>query len=527
MTVASFLVLSAVHAGAALPPECAQPKLRDVRALKQLSTEDGSLSMALDSVATWCFDGEGKFNAGWRKSAREGPSPDCGRAIVACEKALELVKKSAAVRALATEALGDLEQPYLEARYSPKRAGIRDRPSEEANCHARARSELFAQAQAWMERSRLHAQIQSEYGDYRSWLYARGLVCQNLVAEARRKGTRVDFGTEAPRPVEPPSTPTAAKPLPQKWKELAERTAAQEADADFKKSFLASKEAKGCNCPRVNPGAIHRALETKEGGEAGLALLQAEDAANTQCAHCYLDAYVGWKQRSTKLCEAMPTLSEVELNKLEMSDEGAGVPQRCFDQARDARAATQRLSTRPLPPPAPLDEKPPPSVTAPAVVVAPAPAPKGLAPTSSSNLVTVGGLTYYRPPDAGVPQAPPASSAQVVSVPAALPSGSVVAPAARYDAFVPPQSYAPIISREEGRLYVRINMSSACVAEILPGPIQARNGDLLVVPVGARSIDVKSPCGGIAEIYFGKEPRPRFSEVFARNQPVSFEFRPQ
>ena len=70
-------------------------------------------------------------------------------------------------------------------------------------------------------------------------------------------------------------------------------------------------------------------------------------------------------------------------------------------------------------------------------------------------------------------------------------------------------------------------LSSACVAEILPGPIQARTGDLLLVPYGAQHLAVRSPCGGLAEIYWGKEPKPRFSEVFGRNQAIKFEFKTQ
>ena len=50
LVVVSFAnsVLSAVS----LPPECEPPALRDVLALKQLTSLDGSLSVGLDSVAT-------------------------------------------------------------------------------------------------------------------------------------------------------------------------------------------------------------------------------------------------------------------------------------------------------------------------------------------------------------------------------------------------------------------------------------------------------------------------------------------
>jgi hypothetical protein len=73
---------------------------------------------------------------------------------------------------------------------------------------------------------------------------------------------------------------------------------------------------------------------------------------------------------------------------------------------------------------------------------------------------------------------------------------------------------------------VRVFTSSACVAEVLPGPVQARTGDLLPVPPSAREITVRGPCGGFAEIYFGKEEKPRVAESFARNQPLRLQFRP-
>lgn len=75
-------------------------------------------------------------------------------------------------------------------------------------------------------------------------------------------------------------------------------------------------------------------------------------------------------------------------------------------------------------------------------------------------------------------------------------------------------------------MYVRVFTSSACVAEVLPGPVQARTGDLLPVPPSAKEITVRGACGGFAEIYFGKEEKPRVAESFARNQPLRLQFRP-
>jgi hypothetical protein len=125
---------------------------------------------------------------------------------------------------------------------------------------------------------------------------------------------------------------------------------------------------------------------------------------------------------------------------------------------------------------------------------------------------TVNGMSYYHPP--------------------ATTTGPVVtAPAPGFRAPTGPGSQEPNVplaspAREEGRFYVRLSMSSTCVAELSPGPIQARNGDLILVPFAAPSLEVKSACGGVAEIYYGKEPTPRFSEIFGRGQPVSFLFKP-
>jgi hypothetical protein len=161
--------------------------------------------------------------------------------------------------------------------------------------------------------------------------------------------------------------------------------------------------------------------------------------------------------------------------------------------------------------------------------------------TASSNLVTVNGMTYYRPGGAGSPPAAAAPAAggpiamldgggKVYAMPTSSPGMTgpgVPSPPGMTDTFVPPEAWAPIPPREDGRMYVRLSMSSACVAEIMPGPIQARTGDLLLVPYGAKNLAVRSPCGGLAEIYWGKEPKPRFSEVFGRNQALKFEFKTQ
>ena len=90
--------------------------------------------------------------------------------------------------------------------------------------------------------------------------------------------------------------------------------------------------------------------------------------------------------------------------------------------------------------------------------------------------------------------------------------------------YLKPSDYAPIPLRENGRMYVRVFTSSACFAEVLPGPVLARTGDLLPVPLFAKEIVVSGKCGGFAEIYFGREEKPRVSDSFARNQPLRLKF---
>ncbi len=636
-------------AAAPLPPECEQPELRDVLPLKQLAQLDGALSVGLDSVATWCFDPGGSWTGGLLPQPGKGkvkaskdaaPTGDCAKAIASCESSLKAADKST-LRELAATALKDLDRPYRGATYQAKRAGLKDKPNEKATCRSRERSELFSQAQARMDLARLTSQIQSEYANYKAWLMQESLKCRGDVATAKKAAkdnTRLAVENtpkpEAPKPepkAEPPPKISAttsaltanetaalkaepppanwvteretalARPMLEKWKYLAEQTARQETDRDYTLGFLASRELRACDCTRVNPAAIVRSIEKKEGGASGMALLQSEDGTNTRCTVCALDAYTAWKPRIEKQCRQMDQLTDFELEKLSQSDDANGIPPRCMDETKARRAEAKRLEAekkrkeeeeaarvratmvaQPVPAPAdagvavavktqipPLTALPPPPQpatgatpatggSAPAAAANAAPAttasaapPAPAQPTSNPNLVTVNGMTYYRPAlgDAGVPVAaatpavggsaappiaaaqtpPPPNDTKTVVTPSPPPTGPgiPVASAAPVESYVPPEAWAPIPPREDGRMYVRLSMSAACIAEITPGPIQARTGDLLLVPFGARQLAVKSPCGGLAEIYWGKEAKPRFSEVFPKNQAIKFEFKNQ
>ncbi len=237
-------------------------------------------------------------------------------------------------------------------------------------------------------------------------------------------------------------------------------------DRDYVSGFLPSRELRDCRCGRTNPGAILLQLEQ---GSAVQPLLQ-DDAKNTRCEQCLNDAFASWRRRVDGQCDLMDQLTEFELSVLERSDDGNGLPSRCFDAARLKRV-------RP-------DAGPLPSAT-------PPPGPVVSAPPTA------------QPPSAPSTRAPPV------------------------DTFSRPQDYAPVPLREDGRLYVRLFMSSACAAELWPGPLQARTGDLLLIPFGAPTMSVTGPCGGLAEVYWGREVTPRVSELFGRNQTLTLQFRPQ
>ncbi len=256
--------------------------------------------------------------------------------------------------------------------------------------------------------------------------------------------------------------------LLERWHGLADRRAACEADRDYTLGFLASHELAACRCERVAPSVVLARLEGLDPK-----MEAAEEKAHV-CEDCTQAAYDAWKMRSTKQCALIEKLSDYEVEVLTRSLDGQGLPPRCFDVVR-ARRPAGRTTT-------------------------------AAAPTSPDPRFVITRA------DAGVAPAAPAQA--VVTSPVA-------------DTFLKAQEWAPVPLREDGRLYVRLFMSSACRAEILPGPIEARTGDLLLIPWGARRLSVRSSCGGLAEVYWGQEARPRVSEIFARSEPLVLEFKPQ
>ncbi len=510
-----------------LPEVCAPPPLRDVKPLTTFSQRSGSLSVGLDSVATWCFDSSGDWSAGSKKKKpADEPIGDCMVAITQCEKARAAITDD--LRALVYDTLDDLTRPYLGARYVPRRSGIAERPTEGADCRSQNRAELFAAAQARMDLARLASQAQSEYANYRTWLFSEGLKCADAVARGVKDPTRrgltvdspvtvVDAGAPQPQttvavaidqPTTPPTpavapskdsgvvvtvrdagAPTTSAlaaaprdggslepltretaldaPMIDKWRYFATQQATLEADPDWVSGFLASRELRACSCTRQTPGDVVRRIEAKD----RVTQLETDDPKNTTCHLCLLDAFPAWKSRVKKQCALMDQLSDFELGVLERSDDGNGLPPRCFELAR-ARRQVADAGT------------------------------KAVAGTPSTT--TNGGFVVTKNPT-------PTPTPTPVGPPKELPP-------------VKPSDYAPIPEREDGRLYVRVFMSSSCEAEIEPGPMKARTGDLLPVPLSAKLLSVKSPCGGMAEVYWGREEKPRVSETFGKNQPLQLQF---
>ena len=143
------LVVALVVSIPELPLECQAPPTREVSSLTRFAQSSGSLSVGLDSVATWCFDSGGGWTGGnapakGKKVAGTEPTGDCAKAIISCEAARASI--SADTKALLYEVLKDLERPFLGVKYKPKRSGLAERPPEVAECTARDRSTLFSHA---------------------------------------------------------------------------------------------------------------------------------------------------------------------------------------------------------------------------------------------------------------------------------------------------------------------------------------------------------------------------------------------
>ncbi len=707
------LVVTLVLSVPEVPPQCAAPPQRDMAPLTQFAQTSGSLSVGLDSVATWCFDSGGGWTGGGKKAnANAAPSGDCKKAIAACEGSKSAISSDA--RQLMYDTLAEIDRPFLGVKYTPRRSGLAERPTESAECTAKERSTLFAHAQARMDLARLASVTQNEYANFRTWLFSEGLKCAQAVARGEtdltRRGIAVDAvvqgggtqkvpgskqpqtgagtagtagtsnstvgaangstgganvgggsavagsggpntgaasgtagsggtntgattagsggvnsggsggsatagsggansgaaggasggsatagsggansgaaggasggsatagsggantvaaggasggsatagsggantvaaggasggsatagtggansggagaksasvtgagvtgsagsknvggtsggsattgaggantatggtlvasaGTTGANGPRNPNTPFLGGPtaerekalgssMLEKWRYFLGEQQKLEGDIDWSGGFLASRELRDCRCVRPAPGEVVHKLEANPKDNA----VAADDDKNTRCELCLLDAYPRWKVRSQKQCALALELTEYELGVLQRSDDGNGLPQRCVDAAKDKLAGN----------------------------------------SGRAGKVTFGGDGSTKPATGGhfiiMKNEPPA----------ATPAPTPAAPAVAAVAAMPP--------REDGRKYVRVFTSSTCVAEMLPGPVEAHNGDVLPVPTTAGEITVRGSCGGIAELYFGKEEKPRVSEPFSKDKPLKLQFR--
>ncbi|MBL8940964.1 MAG: hypothetical protein JNM69_40850, partial [Archangium sp.] len=198
------LVVLSLLAGVPLPQECEPPPLHDVAPLKTFAQKSGTLSVGLDSVATWCFDSGGAWTAGQRAEGKKpkaidpngAPVGDCARALASCDEAKAALTDDL-TKAL-TDSLADLDRPYRGQKYPPKRSGLNERPNTAVNCKERSRPDLFAQAQSRMDLARLASTVQNEYANYKTWLFARGLECAQQVRSGKVDTTRVSMSLDAP-----------------------------------------------------------------------------------------------------------------------------------------------------------------------------------------------------------------------------------------------------------------------------------------------------------------------------------------
>lgn len=583
-----------------IPAQCQGPAAREMAPLTQFAQGSGSLSVGLDSVATWCFDSTGGWTGGGEKAdPRAVPIDDCKKAIESCESAKKALSPDA--RKLLFDTLAELDQPFLGVKYQPKRSGLAERPPEGAECGGRDRALLFSSAQARMDLARLASVVQNEYANYRTWLFSEGLKCAQQVArdekDPTRRGVAVDAkvkggGTQQVpgQPGEelsvaaPPtrvgtslvdagaggltvaaadagagrltaagadagagrlaiagasSSPDAGRSLPlsfdagalavagvivqpldggraavvtydagvasgrvatvtqpgsyvggptaereralsssmvEKWRYFLSEQQKIEGDPDWLAGFLASRELRDCRCPlpRPVPGELVRRLSNND----RVAQLEQDDERTTRCELCLLDSYPKWKARAQKQCALLKELTPYEIEVLQRSDDGNGLPPRCIDAAKQkvdppSRTGVVRLGNDGAPP-------------------------EPQRPANNGHFVIL-------QVDAGVPVAAPAPVQPVVLQPVA----SATSP-----------------QREVGRVYLRVSMSRACMAEVLmPQAIAVHDGDVLPVPISARELVVRGACGGIAELLYGKDENPKVSEPFSSDKPVHFKFR--
>jgi len=274
-----------------------------------------------------------------------------------------------------------------------------------------------------------------------------------------------------------------------KWRYFLSEQQKIEGDVDWVAGFIASRELRDCRCPlpRPVPGDVVRRLANND----RVQLLQQDDERNTKCELCLLDSFPKWKVRAQKQCALLAELTSYEVEVLQRSDDGNGLPPRCVE------AAKKKL------------ENP----TTPASRTGVVRLGADDAPQQVVQKPVVGGHFIVMQVDAGVVDAAPVAQQPVQQQPVVVQSAPVDRPTSQP-------------ARENGRVYLRVSMSRSCMAEVLlPQAIALHDGDVLPIPINAREIIVRGACGGIAELLYGKDENPKVSEPFSSDKPVHFKFR--
>jgi hypothetical protein len=395
-------------------------------------------------------------------SVSASPDGECAKAVHRCHRAQAAMDTSH--RQSLLNALTQMEAPHFNQLYQPRRSGLTERPLEGVDCEARERTQLTQQARAHLSWARLAQRAHSEYANFRTWCYAQSLNCrQTKVREAKdlvQRKVEIDL-------------PTAPVPL------------ADALDAG------APEPSQVQVVPLGGPTTERQKALASAPLEKWKYLAQQQSALELDAD--YVSGFVVSRELRDCHC-SRPVPAEMvrrfELNEQvrpqESDDEKLTLCQLCVLDAfprwktrvRKQCALALELSEFEL---------------------------KVLELSDDGN-----GLPPHCLQTARQRLNPTTEAYLIVKAPeVALPT---------------PDVRAPVLPREEGRVYVKLFTSSACVTEVFPGPMLARTGDVFPVPVNAKEVVVRGPCGGVAEVYFGKEEKPRASESFGENQPLRLHF---
>ena len=327
-TLALLLAAPSVQAAGEL---CQINPALDVAPLGQLAKLEADFGKRLDAVAASCFP-----------QGSRTESKACDKALERCELAKGTLTNEAPWTKVAERAFEEVQAPYGAATYVPRRKSVLSQALADGDCATPEFPSLKRQAAAKQARAGWLKQLQTEYVAYRKWLKQQRPDCLKVEAVREKEAAALAQAVNEKRAV-----------LAAKWKELAAAQAILERDRDFASGFSVSKELADCACEKVNARAVSGQLESQEGGTAAMARLIDTDDVRTACARCGMDAFPNWKQRVTRACESLESLGDEELSAMEKAPESAGIPPRCFEEARAKAKEPPRVDPAPRAPAAP------------------------------------------------------------------------------------------------------------------------------------------------------------------------------